>query len=119
MDPEQGGDDRRGVQVPERFRYERMGSAYQGAMESVLSIVIGVLLGWWVDSAFETGPWGVLAGATIGFGAFVVRLSRLRPGSEDPVEDVESPSSGPEDTRRARVDVADEGVDTENHDRPR
>jgi hypothetical protein len=54
-----------------------MGAAYQAAMESVFSIVIGVLLGWWADYSFGSGPWGVLAGATIGFGAFVLRLSRL------------------------------------------
>ena len=61
------------------------------AMESVFAIVIGVLLGLWVDSAFETSPWGVIAGATIGFAAFVVRLSRLGGALDAPTGDDESP----------------------------
>ncbi len=77
--------------VKDRYSAKPMGAAYQGAMESVFAIVIGVLLGWWVDSAFETSPWGVIAGATIGFAAFVVRLSRLGAALDAPTGDGESP----------------------------
>ena len=79
--------DRRLLPVPERLQHKpvgEMGSAYQGAMEAVLSIVIALLLGWWADGAFETAPWGMVVGATIGFAAFVLRLSRLRPAEEPP-----------------------------------
>ena len=68
-----------------------MGAAYQGAMESVFAIVIGVLLGWWADSSFDSSPWGVLAGATIGFAAFVLRLTRLGSAMSAPSEDETSP----------------------------
>jgi F0F1-type ATP synthase assembly protein I len=67
-----------------------MGAAYQGAMESVFSIVIGVLLGWWADSSFDSSPWGVIIGATIGFAAFVLRLTRLGAAMNAPPEDDES-----------------------------
>lgn len=52
-------------------------SAYQGVFEAVGSILIGCGLGFWFDRSFETGPIGVLVGAAIGFGAFVLRLMRL------------------------------------------
>ena len=53
------------------------GSAYQGAMESVLAIVIAVGIGYWVDVRFDTSPRGLLIGAVIGFAAFVLRLVRM------------------------------------------
>jgi F0F1-type ATP synthase assembly protein I len=52
-------------------------SAYQGVFEAVGSILIACAVGFWVDRRFETAPIGVLAGAAIGFGAFVLRLMRL------------------------------------------
>jgi ATP synthase protein I len=55
----------------------RFGRAYQGALEAVFAIVIGAGVGYGVDSRFETGPWGVLVGIGLGFGAFVLRLVRL------------------------------------------
>ncbi len=30
------------------------------------SVAVGMLLGWWIDRRFETGPWGTLICATIG-----------------------------------------------------
>lgn len=63
--------------LPDRFRYKQMGVAYQGAMESVFAIVIGVGAGYWADGYFATSPWLLAAGATIGFAAFVMRLTRL------------------------------------------
>ena len=67
----------RKAQLPERLRYWPMGAAYQGAMESVLAIAVGTAAGWWADRHFDTSPIWLVAGATIGFGAFVLRLYRL------------------------------------------
>jgi F0F1-type ATP synthase assembly protein I len=84
--------------LKDRYSAKPMGAAYQGAMEAVLSIVIAVLLGWWADRSFETSPWGVLAGATIGFAAFVLRLSRLGAAMNAPPEDPASPGGDAHDT---------------------
>lgn len=54
-------------------------AAYQGAMEAVFSIVICVGFGYWADSHFETTPRYLLIGAAVGFGAFVLRIMRMRP----------------------------------------
>ena len=53
------------------------GSAYQGVFEAVGSILIALGIGYWIDHQYETAPFGVLGGAVIGFGAFVMRLFRL------------------------------------------
>ena len=90
--------------LKDRYSAKPMGAAYQAAMESVFSIVIGVLLGWWADSSFETSPWGVLVGATIGFGAFVLRLSRLGAALDAPTGD-DQLSEG--DPRQAATTAAD------------
>jgi F0F1-type ATP synthase assembly protein I len=52
-------------------------SAYQGVFEAVGSILIACVAGYWIDRKFETAPVGLLVGAAIGFGAFVLRLVRL------------------------------------------
>ena len=52
-------------------------SAYQGVFEAVGSILIACAAGFWIDRRFETAPVGVLVGAAVGFGAFVLRLVRL------------------------------------------
>lgn len=92
--------------LKDRYTAKPMGAAYQGAMESVFAIVIGVLLGWWADRSFDSSPWGVLAGATIGFAAFVLRLTRLGSALSAPTEDGESPdgsvSRGPTSQDRDR-----------------
>ena len=87
-DPGEHGPGRR---LQDRYSAKPMGAAYQAAMEAVFSIVIAVLLGWWADGYFETAPWGVLVGATIGFGAFVLRLSRLGAAEGAPPEDETPP----------------------------
>lgn len=46
-------------------------------MEAVGSIVVSIGIGYWIDSRYETTPYGVLGGAVVGFGAFVLRLVRL------------------------------------------
>ncbi len=93
--------------LPDRYSVKPMGAAYQASMEAVLSIVVAVLLGWWADSYFETAPWAVVAGATIGFGAFVLRLSRLGATMGAP----------PEDETSAQAKGV-EGDKTESDDRP-
>jgi F0F1-type ATP synthase assembly protein I len=59
------------------------GAAYQGAMEAVFSILIGIGAGAWADRHFGTAPWLLALGAAIGFGAFVLRLARMRRLFED------------------------------------
>jgi F0F1-type ATP synthase assembly protein I len=51
--------------------------AYQGAFEAVGSVLISCAAGWWVDSRWDTAPWGLLVGTVIGFAAMVLRLLRL------------------------------------------
>ncbi len=57
---------------------QRGARAYQWAMEAAFSIPIATGLGWWADSYFETEPILLLVGMLIGFGAFVMRLVRMR-----------------------------------------
>ena len=52
--------------------------AYQGAIEAVASIGIGGGLGYFADDHFDTSPFLLLLGFAVGFGAFFVRLTRLR-----------------------------------------
>jgi len=51
--------------------------AYQGAFEAVIAILIATGLGYWIDTSFDTTPYGLLIGAAVGFGSFVLRLLRL------------------------------------------
>ena len=55
----------------------RVGTVYEGAFESVFSILIGAGSGYWADQYFETAPRFLLVGLAIGFGAFVLRLWKL------------------------------------------
>ena len=55
----------------------RQGLAYQGAFEAVIAILIAAGIGYWIDSRFETSPWGLFIGTAVGFGSFVLRLLRL------------------------------------------
>ena len=55
----------------------RQGLAYQGAFEAVIAILIATGLGYWIDTSFDTTPYGLLIGAAVGFGSFVLRLLRL------------------------------------------
>jgi F0F1-type ATP synthase assembly protein I len=53
------------------------GSAYQGALEATLAVVISVLIGVWADTKFDSSPAFFLTGLGVGFGAFILRLMRL------------------------------------------
>jgi F0F1-type ATP synthase assembly protein I len=92
----------------DRYGYKPMGAAYQGAMESVLAIAVGTGAGYWADGYFGTRPWLLVAGATIGFAAFVLRLTRLgaaldqaaspqEPSEEDPSASRETQPGPPSD----------------------
>lgn len=55
----------------------RQGLAYQGSLEAVTAILISAGIGYWIDTRFETSPYGLLLGTVVGFSAFVLRLIRL------------------------------------------
>lgn len=55
----------------------RQALAYQGAFEAVIAILIATGIGYWIDTSFDTSPFGLLIGAAVGFGSFVLRLLRL------------------------------------------
>ena len=42
-----------------------------------LGLVFPVLIGWWVDSKFETKPAGIVVGALIGFALLMYRLLQM------------------------------------------
>ena len=70
----------------------RQALAYQGAIEAVASIGIGGGLGYFADDYFDTSPILLLLGFAVGFGAFFVRLARLRQA----LESSEKPPDRPE-----------------------
>ena len=67
--------------------------AYQGALEAVLSIPIGMGLGYLADRQFGTGPVILLVGLAAGFASFVIRVSRLRVLVDEAPEDGSEPPS--------------------------
>ncbi len=73
------GPEKDGARVPgSRTAQQGMASAYQGAVEAVLAVVISGLAGYWVDRRFGTEPTGFLVGMAIGFAAFGMRMWRMR-----------------------------------------
>jgi F0F1-type ATP synthase assembly protein I len=68
----------------------KQAAAYQGAVEAVLAVPISVGLGYWADRTFESAPVGLLVGAVLGFGALVLRLTRMRPDSDEAEEGAEA-----------------------------
>ena len=69
-------------EYPGRQRFKRVAAAagseaYQGAFEAIGSVLIACAFGYWVDSRWDTGPFGLLIGVAIGFAAMVLRLVRL------------------------------------------
>lgn len=63
-----------------------MASAYQGAIEAVLAVVICAGIGFWVDERWGTAPIGIFAGLGLGFTSFIVRLWRLRSLMSEPTD---------------------------------
>jgi len=69
----------------------RAARAYQGVLETVLTLPAGALLGYGLDAWLGTTPIGVLVGLVLGFAAFVAGAVRLaRRLNQNPDED-ESP----------------------------
>ena len=64
-------------QAERRRRARRQAQAYQGAFEAVVAILIAAGIGYWVDSRYDSSPWGLLLGTALGFASFVMRLLRL------------------------------------------
>ena len=74
-------------QAEGRRQSRRQGQAYQAAVEAVVAILVAAGFGYWVDSRYDTSPWGLLLGTAVGFASFVHRLLRLgrhlhEPGAE-------------------------------------
>ena len=67
--------------------------AYQGALEAVLSIPIGMGLGYLGDRQFGTWPVLLLLGLAAGFTSFVIRINRLRVLVDEASEDGNEPPS--------------------------
>ena len=65
-------------------RVRWLGRAYQGALESVLALVVMVVLGALADDHFGTKPTFLFVGFAIGFGSFVLRLVRLLKELQEP-----------------------------------
>jgi F0F1-type ATP synthase assembly protein I len=85
----------------------RAGSdAYQGAFEAVGAVLIASGFGFWIDSRWETSPWGVVIGAIIGFAAMVLRLVRL--GRELHPEATETNGTKTNNTEQADAFFSDE-----------
>lgn len=71
------------------------GKAYQGAMEAVFAIPVGLGLGYLGDRSFGTYPTWLLVGGVVGFSAFVLRLVRLGREVQPTETEPERPGSGP------------------------
>lgn len=56
----------------------RAGRAYQGVLEAVLAIPVGMGLGYGADYLLGIQPVGILGGLAVGFAAFALRLNRMR-----------------------------------------
>lgn len=57
---------------------KKLGGVYQGSVEAVVALLLAMGIGYWADERYETAPWLLLLGVVIGFGAFVLRIWRLR-----------------------------------------
>jgi F0F1-type ATP synthase assembly protein I len=88
-------------EYPGRQRFKRVAAAagseaYQGAFEAIGSVLIACAFGYWVDSRWDTRPFGMLIGVVIGFAAMVLRLVRL--GKEIHPDSVGAESSNSSET---------------------
>ena len=86
-------------EYPGRHRLKRVADAagsdaYQGAFEAIGSVLIACAFGYWIDSRWDTKPYGMLIGTVVGFAAMVLRLIRL--GKEQYPDSVGSDSTDSE-----------------------
>ncbi len=101
---------------PGQKRLERMagragGGAYEGAFEAVGALLISMLAGYWIDQRYETEPVGLLVGAALGFGAFVLRLVRLG-------RKLQSDLAGMNETQGPGTTTRSESGDVSREERP-
>ena len=59
------------------FRDPELRAAYRAALEAVLCVPAGAVVGYGVDVWLESGPIGVLAGLGFGFVAFILSAMQL------------------------------------------
>ncbi|MFZ9888525.1 MAG: AtpZ/AtpI family protein [Myxococcota bacterium] len=90
---------RRHRQAQEKGKaYRELMQAQVGAMEVGLSVVVGTLLGYWVDRNYETTPWGLFVGLLLGVitaGRTLYRISKQGLGESDD-GDEKPPTGGAE-----------------------
>ena len=94
------------------------GSAYQGAVEATLAVVISVLIGVWADTKLDSSPAFFLVGLAVGFGAFILRLTRLlreagRPDGESGERSESGKSKSTESKTAGDTPPADDRRDTD------
>jgi ATP synthase protein I len=65
------------------------GKALRMGTDFIISVVIGVFLGYWIDRWLGTKPFGIIIFLFLGFGAGVVNMQRLETAStrEDKKDD--------------------------------
>ena len=79
-------------------RPRAMGLAFRVSVELVSALVVGVGVGWLIDSWLGTGPWGMVVMFFFGAGAGIMNVYRaveglglggrpVRPPGEDPKKD--------------------------------
>jgi len=56
--------------------FYRMARYSSIGLELGVSVVIGLLIGWWIDIKFDCGPWGLLGGLGVGFAAAIRSIAR-------------------------------------------
>ena len=70
-----------------------MGRAFEGAFEAAVSLVLGVVLGYYADRWLGTEPVALFVGLIMGFVAGFRRLLRIK--WPEPPDQSESPGRGP------------------------
>jgi ATP synthase protein I len=51
--------------------------ALRVATELIAGIIVGGLIGWWVDHQFKTSPWGLIGFLLLGTAAGILNLVRM------------------------------------------
>jgi F0F1-type ATP synthase assembly protein I len=88
----------------------RLGGAYQGAVEATLAVVISVFGGAWADSKFGTSPTFLFLGLGVGFGAFILRLTRLLREAGEESGGETAPDNTPPNESAPSESVPDKGT---------
>lgn len=100
--------------VPDPLAAKRgMASAYQGAIEAVVAMVICALAGWWIDRRLGSEPWGLFVGMAFGFAALLLRLLRIKTPTIGRAEPVPRDDEGDRDRDWSSVLTPDRDPDHE------